>query len=192
MLLNKKRWDRWASVFLRLMIGYGFVVHGWAKWSRGPEKFGVLLHQIGVPFPGVTAWAVTLLELFGGVAILAGLLVTLVSIPLVISMLVAMFTVHWKHGFSSINTIGLTENGPAFGPPGYEINLLYIAGLLVLALSHPTPLSVDGWLVRRRSQRAARKASNSQRERCSSPHEEAETDQGNRRLRKPVNQGTEW
>ena len=163
MLLNKKRWDQWASVLFRLIIGYGFMAHGWAKWSRGPEKFGVLLHQIGVPFPGFTAWVVTLLELFGGVAILAGILVTLVSIPLLISMLVAMFTVHWKHGFSSINTVGLTEAGPVFGPPGYEVNLLYIAGLLVLALNHPAPLSVDGWLARYRSQRAARRSSDSHR-----------------------------
>ena len=36
--------------------------------------------------------------------------------------------------FSSINTIGLTQNGPQFGPPGYEVNLLYIAGLVSLIL----------------------------------------------------------
>ena len=94
------------------------------------------------------------MEFFGGMAILAGILVALVSIPLVISMLVATFTVQLKYGFSSINTIGLTKTGPVFGPPGYEINLLYIAALLVLALSNPTPLSVDRWLARRRLQRA--------------------------------------
>lgn len=154
MLPNRTQWNQWAPLLLRMVIGYGFMAHGWAKWSRGPEKFGVLLHQIGVPLPGITAWVVTLLELFGGLAILVGLWVTLASVPLVMSMLVAMFTVHLKHGFSSINTIGLTETGPVFGPPGYEINLLYIAGLLALALSNPTPLSVDRWIERRRAQRA--------------------------------------
>jgi putative oxidoreductase len=93
-------------------------------------------------------------------AILAGILVPLVSIPLVISMLVATFTVQLKYGFSSINTIGLTKTGPVFGPPGYEINLLYIAALLVLALSNPTPLSVDRWLARRRLRRAPGRDSN--------------------------------
>jgi putative oxidoreductase len=151
MLLSRGQWNQWALLPLRMIIGYGFMAHGWAKWSRGPEKFAVLLHQIGVPLPGVTAWVVTVAELFGGLAILAGLLVTLASIPLIISMLVAMFTVHLKHGFSSINTIGLTNTGPVFGPPGYEINLLYIAGLLVLAMSNSTPLSVDRWIERRRS-----------------------------------------
>jgi len=47
-------------------MGAGFVVHGWAKWSRRPAGFGKLLQQIGIPFPGFTAWAVTFLELAGG------------------------------------------------------------------------------------------------------------------------------
>ena len=122
MVLEKKPFSSWALFLLRMIIGFGFVAHGWAKWSRGPEKFATLLQQIGVPFPAATAWVVTLIEVFGGIAILAGLYVTLVSAPLIISMLVAMFTIHVKHGFSSINTIGLTKAGPLFGPPGYEIS----------------------------------------------------------------------
>ena len=140
---------RWALLPLRLIVGYGFIAHGMAKWSRGPEKFGNLLHVIGVPMPVATAWLVTLLEVFGGLAILVGAFVAIVSIPLIISMLVAMFTVQLRYGFSSVNTIGLTPNGPIFGPPGYEINLLYIAALLALALSRPSVLSIDAWIARR-------------------------------------------
>jgi putative oxidoreductase len=145
-------WDvrhRWALLPLRLIVGYGFMAHGMAKWSRGPEKFGNLLHVIGVPMPAATAWLVTLLEVFGGLAILVGAFVAIVSIPLIMSMLVAMFTVQLRYGFSSVNTIGLTPNGPIFGPPGYEINLLYIAALLALALSGPSVLSIDAWIARR-------------------------------------------
>jgi putative oxidoreductase len=142
--------SRWASVPLRLVIGYGFMAHGWAKWTRGPAEFARLLQHVHVPLPQVTAWVVTLLELFGGLAILAGAFVALVSLPLVISMLVAMLTVQLRYGFSSVNTIGLTDAGPVFGPPGYEINLLYIAGLLALVLGGAGPLSVDHWLARRR------------------------------------------
>jgi putative oxidoreductase len=133
-----------------LAVGSGFIAHGLAKWSRGPEHFAQLLQQIGLPAPGPTAWIVTLLETFGGLAILVGVFVTLVSVPLVCSMLVAMFTVQWRYGFSSVNTIGLTPSGPLFGPPGYEINVLYIAALLALALCGPTALSVDRWLARRK------------------------------------------
>ncbi|HEY2587084.1 MAG TPA: DoxX family protein [Tepidisphaeraceae bacterium] len=138
----------WALLPLRLIIGYGFLAHGLAKWARGPANFGKLLHQIGAPLPTATAWAVTGLEVFGGLAILVGALVAFVSIPLILSMLVAMFTVQIHYGFSSVNTIGLTPSGPVFGPPGYEINLVYIGGLLALALAGPTALSVDRWLPR--------------------------------------------
>ena len=77
--------------------------------------------------------------------------VAIVSVPLIISMLVAMFTLQIHYGFSSVNTIGLTPSGPVFGPPGYEINLLYIAGLIALALSGPTAASVDRILFREKS-----------------------------------------
>lgn len=138
--------NAWALLPLRLVVGCGFIVHGLAKWNRGPANFGKLLHVLGVPAPVPTAWLVTMLEIFGGVAILAGVLVALVSVPLIVSMLVAMFTVHWRYGFSSINTIGLTSSGPVFGPPGYEIDLLYIASLIALARLGPGPLSLEAWL----------------------------------------------
>lgn len=150
---NKASSRQWALLPFRLVVGYGFLAHGVAKWSRGPDNFGKLLQQIGVPLPTATAWIVTLLEVFGGLAILAGVLVALASVPLIVSQLVAMFTVQLHYGFSSVNTIGLTATGPVFGPPGYEINLLYITSLLVLALLGPGPLSVDRWLANRRSGR---------------------------------------
>jgi putative oxidoreductase len=146
-------WSQWAPMPVRLIIGYGFMAHGFAKWSRGPEGFGKLLHQIGVPFPEFTARAITFLELFGGLAVLVGAFVAIVSVPLAISMLVAMFKVHLRYGFSSINTIGLTAAGPVFGPPGYEVNLLYVGGLLVLILCGAGPWSVDYWLARRKKTR---------------------------------------
>jgi putative oxidoreductase len=136
----------WALLPLRLIVGFGFIAHGVAKWSRGPVHFGELLRQIGVPFPVATAWVVTLLEVFGGLAILLGIFVALVSVPLIASMLVAMFTVQLRYGFSSVNTIGLTDSGPVFGPPGYEIILLYIASLVALALVGAGPLALGKWV----------------------------------------------
>lgn len=134
---------QWALLPLRLVVGYGFLAHGVAKWTRGPAAFGNLLHVIGVPLPTTTAWFVTLVEISGGLAILVGLGIAIASIPLIASMLVAMFTLHVRYGFSSVNTIGLTPTGPVFGPPGYEINLLYIAALLVLALTGPGAFSLE-------------------------------------------------
>ena len=148
-------WRQWTTLPLRLVIGFGFVAHGWAKLSRGPEGFAKLLEQISVPLPEMTAWASTLLEILGGLAILAGAFVAIVSVPLIVMMLVAMFTVHLRYGFSAINTIGLTAEGPQFGPPGYEVNLLYIAGLLALILGGAGPLSIDRLLLQRNRMSAA-------------------------------------
>src|SRR5262245_31291704 len=131
---NEGVWRQWATLPLRLVIGYGFMAHGWVKLSRGPDGFARLLEQIGAPLPVATAWVSTFIELLGGLAILAGAFVSVVSVPLIGMMLVAMFTVHLRYGFSAVNTIGLTAEGPQFGPPGYEVNLLYIAGLLALIM----------------------------------------------------------
>jgi putative oxidoreductase len=153
-LPNEALWRQWAPLPVRLMLGYGFVAHGWAKLSRGPAGFAKLLEQLGAPLPEVTAWVSTLLEIVGGLAILAGAFVAAVSIPLIVMMLVAMFTVHLRYGFSAINTIGLTADGPQFGPPGIEVNLLYIAGLLALILGGAGPFSIDRLLARRQQEPA--------------------------------------
>lgn len=149
-LLYSHQWRRWVPIPLRMILGVGFMVHGWAKWSRGPAAFAELLKQAHVPVPFANAWLVTLLEIFGGLALLMGAFVTIISIPLILSMLGAMFTVNIKYGFSAVNTIGLTSAGPQFGPPGYEINLLYIAGLVALILGGAGPLSIDALRSRRR------------------------------------------
>jgi putative oxidoreductase len=59
-------WRQWAIVPIRLIIGYGFLAHGWAKLSRGPAGFAKLLEQIGAPMPEATAWVSTLVEILGG------------------------------------------------------------------------------------------------------------------------------
>ena len=142
-LRNKDFWGHWVPLPLRLIIGFGFMAHGWAKLDRGPAGFAKLLAQIGAPLPEATAWVSTFVELLGGLAIFVGAFVEVVSIPLIVMMLVAMFTVHLKFGFSSVNTIGMTADGPKFGPPGYEVNLLYIAGLISLILGGAGALSID-------------------------------------------------
>jgi putative oxidoreductase len=73
-------------------------------------------------------------------------------LPLAIITLVAMFTVHFQYGFSSIVLKRVTASGAEFGPIGYELNLLYIVGLLTLALGGSGKLSVDRCLSMRRQQ----------------------------------------
>ena len=141
--IAKKDYRQLAPLFLRLIIGYGFMAHGWAKLSKGPAGFEKLLVQIGVPFPHITSWVSPLIELLGGLAIFLGVFVSITAIPLIFTMLVAMFAIQINYGFSSVKTIGLTPKGPLFGPPGYEINLLYIAGLISLIITGAGIYSID-------------------------------------------------
>jgi putative oxidoreductase len=92
------------------MIGFGFAAHGYAKLSKEPDGFAAILQTLGIPAPGVMAWLTALSELFGGLALKAGALVPIVSVPLAIIMLVAMFTIHLPYGFSSIKLMGLTDS----------------------------------------------------------------------------------
>ena len=78
-LPNEAPWRQGAPLPLRLVIGYGFLAHGWAKLSRGPAGFAKLLDQIGAPLPELTAWVSTLIEILGGLAILADLVIGLSS-----------------------------------------------------------------------------------------------------------------
>ena len=137
---------RWAPIALRLIVGFGFMEHGFAKLSKGPDSFAAILHVLAVPAPHFMAWASILIELLGGLAILMGAFVSLVSLPMAALLLVAIFTVHLPYGFSSIKLIAVTATGAQFGPPGYECDLLYLACLAALVLGGSGPLAIDGLL----------------------------------------------
>jgi putative oxidoreductase len=141
---------RWAPIPLRLIVGYGFLAHGLAKLSRGPDAFAGILQAIGVPAPHLMSWLAILTELFGGIAVMLGAFVTLFSIPMAALLLVAMFTVHWRYGFSSIKLVAVTPAGAQFGPPGYECDLLYLACLVALVLAGPGPLAIDSFIFKKR------------------------------------------
>jgi putative oxidoreductase len=135
----------YAAMPLRLIVGYGFLAHGLAKWHRGPEAFAAILHALGVPSPHLMAWLTIITEILCGIAILIGAFVALVSIPAIILLAVAILSVHLPYGFISIKLLSVTDGRAQFGPPGYECSLLYIACILVLALIGPTPWSVDNY-----------------------------------------------
>jgi putative oxidoreductase len=62
---------------------------------------------------------------------------------MVAALLVAMFTVHLPYGFSAIKLIGVTAAGAQFGPPGFEVDLLYVACLAALVMGGSGPFAVD-------------------------------------------------
>jgi len=150
---SRIRFRRYAGLPLRLVVGYGFLAHGLAKLSKGPEAFAGILHSAGLPASQLMAWVTVAVEIIGGVAILLGAFVSLVSIPTIILLAVAMVTVHLPYGFSSIKLLGFSNGRAQFGPPGYECDLLYMACILTLVFIGPSPGSIDALLHRDRSTR---------------------------------------
>ena len=128
----------YAPVPLRWMIGFGFLYHGVPKLSMdGHAAFNQNLQGMGVPAPELMAWALALLEVLGGLALILGVLTRAVAVLLIVEMVVAALKVHGPNGFGIIHIVGQGPSGPIFGMPGYELNLLYIAPLLSLTLSGP-------------------------------------------------------
>lgn len=140
----------WYALPLRLILGFGFAQHGYAKLSRGADGFIAILHAIGVPFADLLGWATILVELAGGLMILLGAFVPAAAAPMIVVLLVAIVTVHLPNGFSSIKLVSYDTSGAHFGQPGYETDLLYLAGLLALCIGGAGPLSLDSYLSNRR------------------------------------------
>lgn len=140
--------QRWSAIPLRVIVGYGFIAHGYAKVMNGADHFAASLQGLGVPAPHLMAWATIGFEILGGLAVLVGAYIPLISVPLTVILLVAVITVHLPYGFTSIKLRVVTAAGPQFGPPGYETNLLYIAALATLVLGGSGPFAADRWLPR--------------------------------------------
>ncbi|HTJ92400.1 MAG TPA: DoxX family protein [Pararobbsia sp.] len=153
-----KHLARWTPIPLRLIVGYGFIAHGCAKIAKDPDNFAAILHALGVPAPHLMAWATIVVELLGGAAILAGAFVPVAVIPMIVVLLVAIFTVHLPFGFTSIKLMAVTDAGPQFGRPGYETDLLYVACLVSLVFGGSGPFSIDHWLRDRRDDGKLRNA----------------------------------
>jgi putative oxidoreductase len=149
-LISRSPIAHWAPIPPRLIVGYGFMEHGFAKLARGPEAFPAILQALGVPAPHFMGWLTILVEIVGGFAVLLGALVPLASIPMAAVLLVAMITVHLPYGFSSIKLQAVTAVGAQFGPPGFETDLLYLACLAALVLGGSGPLAIEALLAKRR------------------------------------------
>ena len=123
--------------------------HGYAKLIHGPERFVAILHTLGVPAPELMGLATIMVELLGGLAVLLGAFAPLASVPMACVLLTAMFTVHLQYGFSAIKLQAITPAGAQFGPPGYEVDLLYLACLIALVLTGSGPFSLESFFLKR-------------------------------------------
>jgi putative oxidoreductase len=157
-LISRSSIAHWAPLPLRLIVGYGFMEHGFAKLARGLDAFPAILQALGVPAPHLMGWLT--ISILGGLAVLLGARVPLASMPMAAVLLVAMITVHLPFGFSSIKLQAITAAGAQFGPPGFETDLLYLACLAALVLGGSGPLAIDGLLAQRRKPERLRQRQN--------------------------------
>jgi putative oxidoreductase len=133
----------WFAIPLRLIVGLGFMQHGYAKLARGADAFIHILAALGVPMPFVLGWATIICELLCGLAIIIGFMVPPSCVPMIVILLVAILTVHLPNGFSSIKLLSVDATGAHFGQPGYETDLLYLAAILAIVIGGPGPYSID-------------------------------------------------
>jgi len=127
---------------LRLAVGAIFAAHGAQKlfgiWGGGgPSGTAAYFNQLGLTPAFPLAIFVGLVELVGGLLLIAGAFTVIASAVLTLNMLVAVWKVHLPYGFFLNWT-----NNPGQGH-GYEFNLILIAAMAALMLTGAGSLSVD-------------------------------------------------
>ena len=133
--LNQGR--AWPLLFLRLILAFGFFGPAQMKWSDINATIGGFT-SMGFPMPALCAYLVAIFEALAVPLLVLGLATRLITIPLMIIMIVAIFAVHFPNGFSSAQN-------------GYEIPLYYLLMLFTLFIFGPGSISIDEW-VRRKNQ----------------------------------------
>lgn len=125
----------WAGpLFARLVVGYVFMLTGWAKLNNLPamiKNFG----EWGIPMPNILTPFVSGVECFGGLMLILGLFTRIAAAPLVIVMVVAIYVAKWENVDSLETLLGFEE-------------MTYMAVFFWLAVAGPGAVSLDRLLLR--------------------------------------------
>jgi putative oxidoreductase len=125
---------------IRIITGLVFAMHGGQKlFVYGFDGVTGAFTQMGIPMAAVAGPAVALLEFFGGLALILGLLTRFAGLGLAINMMGALFFVHAKAGF--------------FMPNGYEFVLTLLAAAAALTVAGAGRYSLDALLAARSNTR---------------------------------------
>lgn len=116
-------------LLVRLMLAYGFYEPAMSKWNNIDSVAG-WFESMGMPFPTVNAYLAATTEILGVGLLVLGLFTRLISLPLIIIMIVAIFTVHLDNGFSAATN-------------GFEIPLYYMLFLMVFVTHGAGKFSLD-------------------------------------------------
>lgn len=125
-----------SLLFIRLILAYGFLNPALMK-VKDVSSIAEWFESINIPLPMLNAYLATGTEILGVILLTLGLFTRIISIPLIITMLVAIVTVHWGNGFDA-------------GENGFEIPLYYIIMLIALIAFGSGKFSVDYLLEKKR------------------------------------------
>ncbi len=132
--------DSYSPLILRVVLGIVMVAHGSQKvlgWFGGYGFSGTMnFFTETLHLPWIIAFLVIIIEFFGAIALIAGLYTRIAGIAIGGVLLGIIFTSHIQHGFF-MNWHG---NKPG---EGIEYFLIYIAGLISLAITGGGVFSVD-------------------------------------------------
>jgi putative oxidoreductase len=131
-----------AVSVVRITVGVIFAMHGGQKlFSYGLDGVIGFFGQLGIPMPTLLGPVVAVLEFFGGLALVIGLLTRFVALGLAVEMLGAFVFVHRAAGF--------------FLPKGYEFVLTLFGATLALAIAGAGSYSLDGRIAGRDAERSS-------------------------------------
>jgi putative oxidoreductase len=117
----------WALFIIRVVIGVVFVLHGSQKvfgWFGGQGLDGFANYLSAMNVPAFLSYLAACMELFGGIMIVLGIATEIASLVLVPVMIVAVYLVHWEHGYFIQNN-------------GYEYALNLTFFLIALIIGGP-------------------------------------------------------
>jgi putative oxidoreductase len=124
-----------APLLARLAVGLVFMSTGWGK-VHNVAKVTSFFEQLGIPAPGFNAVLVGYSELIGGTLIVIGLVARLATLPLVVSMILAILTAKRADIHSLFDLVGFDE-------------FTYLCVLVVIAIIGPGAASLDNVLTRK-------------------------------------------
>jgi len=136
LLFNKKRvFEDFALLVLRLFMGGTFLAYAIKKVQNFETYTTLFADKLDLPFPLLNLYLVTAIEGIGGIMLILGVLSRFISIPLIITMLAAMFLININNGFAASKF-------------GVEINLAYIAILLIVYAFGSGKFSIDNKILK--------------------------------------------
>jgi putative oxidoreductase len=121
-----------APLVVRVILGVLFIYHGIDKFDVGLDNVEAAFDSWGVPAPDLSASAVAIFEIVGGIALILGLATRVVAALFIVQLAGALIYVK--------QDLGILSSEPM---PGAELDLAYIAGLVTIVLLGPGWLSVD-------------------------------------------------